>query len=255
VDTDLDVTVSGHVATIEIRRGPANYFDHALLGAIADACLDLAQTRDCRAIVLCSEGKHFCAGADFGSGPLAEDRERASAALYEQGIRLFDVELPIIAAVQGAAVGGGLGLACAADFRVASPSTRFVANFARLGFHHGFALTITLPRIVGPQTALRLLLTPGDVRGEAALELGLADRLAPEGRVREVAQEFAADVVTLAPLAVAAIKRTMRGDLREAVRSALDHELVEQQRLWLTRDSRIGIEASLSRDTPVFIGE
>jgi enoyl-CoA hydratase/carnithine racemase len=89
---------------------------------IADAAEELQRGREARAIVLCSQGKHFCAGADFGAGPLqgADDRDAESAALYGEAIRLFELELPVVAAVQGAAVGGGLGLACAADFRVAS---------------------------------------------------------------------------------------------------------------------------------------
>ena len=74
-------------------------------------------------------------------------------------MRLDDTALPVVAAVQGAAIGGGLGLALSADFRVAAPAARFAANFARLGFHHGFGLRVSLPAIVGQQNALRMLYT------------------------------------------------------------------------------------------------
>ena len=148
---DVGVTVDDvtHVATIEIRRGPHNFFDIAVLGEVADT-LDRLAAGTTRAVVLCSEGKNFCAGANFTGRSAALGSEGAPH-LYDVAIRLFEQPLPIVAAVQGAAIGGGLGLALAADFRVASPESRFAANFAMLGFHHGFGLTVTLPLVVGHQ--------------------------------------------------------------------------------------------------------
>src|SRR3954447_7192423 len=141
---------------VEFSRPPHNYFDGALIGEIADAYEELERGGSCRAIVLCSDGKNFCAGANFaGKNPAEGD-------LYEQAVRLFAAGLPVVAAVQGAAVGGGLGVALSADFRVAGPDSRFSANFARLGIHHGFGITVTLPLVVGAQRALELLYTvPG----------------------------------------------------------------------------------------------
>lgn len=252
---DLSVELEGHVAILEIRRGPANYFDHELLARIAEAGEELEADRACRAIVLCSEGKHFCAGANFGEGDLADDRDRGSDALYREGIRLFDLGLPIVAAVQGSAVGGGLGLACAADFRIGSARTRFHGNFSALGFHHGFGLSVTLPRIVGPQRALELLLTSRSVGGTEARDLGLVDGLVDVGQERAGAITLAQQIASGAPLAVQSIKATLRRGLAIEVAAALDHELQEQQRLWRTKDSQVGIAASLTRTTPVFAGE
>jgi 2-(1,2-epoxy-1,2-dihydrophenyl)acetyl-CoA isomerase len=252
---DLSLTLEEHVAVVEIHRGPANYFDHDLLAQIADLGEELQGGRECRAIVLCSEGKHFCAGADFGQGALAGDRDRASRALYEQGQRLFELALPLVAAVQGSAVGGGLGLACAADFRVASRQTRFHANFSALGFHHGFGLTATLPRIVGPQRAHDLLLTASRIDGDRAHEIGLVDRLVEPGQERAGAVDLARDIASRAPLAVRAIKASLRRELAGEVAAALAHELAEQHRLWRTKDSQIGIAASLAREQPTFTGE
>lgn len=255
--SDLTVSTNGPVALLEIRRAPANYFDRALLQEIADSAEELQRGSAARAIVLCSEGKHFCAGANFGAGPLqgADDRDAESAALYEEAVRLFELELPVIAAVQGSAVGGGLGLACAADFRVASPGSRFHANFSALGFHQGFGLSATLPRIVGSQRALDLLMTSRRIDGKQAHEIGLVDRLAEDGAERDGALEMARTLAAAAPLAVRSIKRTLRADLGEAVRAALNRELSEQQRLWRTKDSEIGIAASLAREVPRFIGQ
>jgi enoyl-CoA hydratase/carnithine racemase len=254
--SDLTITRSGHVAVFEIQRPPANYFDAELLAEIADHAAAAQTSTETRAIVLCSQGKHFCAGANFGADALGGDkRNEAAAEIYRAGIRLFELDIPIVAAVTGSAVGGGLGLACAADFRVASSASRFHANFASLGFHHGFALSVTLPRIIGHQRALELLLGSRRIDGTEAAALGLVDQLAEVGAERQVAIAFAEELAAAAPLAIRAIKRTMKSDLATAARAALEHELAEQQRLWATKDSAIGIAASLARETPQFIGE
>jgi 2-(1,2-epoxy-1,2-dihydrophenyl)acetyl-CoA isomerase len=253
---DLSVVVEDGVGLLEMRRPPANYFDEELIGRIVDTALELDDDPRCRALVLASEGKHFCAGANFGAGGgFDADRVAVSQRLYRRAARLFEVRTPIIAAVQGAAVGGGLGLACAADFRVADASTRFVANFAVLGFHQGFGLSVTLPELVGRQVAADLLFTGRAVRGEEAVHIGLADRLAEPGRQRETALAWARTIAAAAPLAVRSIRATLRAGLADRVREALDHELAEQARLWSTRDCAEGIAANLERREPVFRGE
>lgn len=252
---DVSVWASGDlVATVEIGRPPDNFFDAGLIGSLADACAWLDERPEFRAAVLCSDGKHFCAGADFTGRSGRSGRPGAGGAkeLYAAAARLFRVRTPVVAAVQGAAVGGGLGLACAADFRVASPQARFCANFARLGLHHGFALTVTLPAIIGEQRALDLLCTGRRVGGEEAARIGLADRLAePEG-LRAAAQELAAEIAAGAPLAVRSIRATMRGTLADRAQAAMDRELAEQDRLRQTADFAEGIRASAQRRPPRF---
>src|SRR5580704_12664751 len=140
---DLGVSVVDDlVATAEIRRAPDNFFDSDLITSLADAYFWLDDRDDCRAIVLCADGKHFCAGADLAGRSRQPNAVTSGVnTLYQQATRLFDAKTPVVAAVQGAAIGGGLGLACSADFRVASPLARFAANFARLGFHQGFGMS------------------------------------------------------------------------------------------------------------------
>ncbi|MBB2914373.1 enoyl-CoA hydratase/carnithine racemase [Streptosporangium becharense] len=255
-EPDLSVTVEGGVGLVEMRRPPANFFDEHLIGRIVDAARELDGTGECRVLVLASAGKHFCAGADFGEGGgFDSDRVAVSERLYRRAAQLFEIRIPIIAAVQGAAVGGGLGLACAADFRVADVNSRFVANFALLGFHQGFGLSVTLPDIVGRQAAAGMLLTGRPVRGQEACRIGLADRLAEPGRQREQALAWAGELAAAAPLAVRSIRSTLRADLARRVREALEHELAEQSRLWATGDCAEGIAASLERRPPVFRGE
>jgi 2-(1,2-epoxy-1,2-dihydrophenyl)acetyl-CoA isomerase len=252
---DLLVTVEDGVALLEMRRPPANHFDEVLIGQIVDAAKGLDDDPACRVILLASQGKHFCGGADFGGGDFAKDHVAAAGRLYTRAVQLFEVRTPIVAAVQGTAVGGGLGLACAADFRVAEAASRFQANFGRLGFHQGFGLSVTLPELIGRQKATDMLLTARRVGGEEAYRMGLADRLAEPGRVRETARALACEIAASAPLAVRSMRATLRGDLAGRVRQALDHELAEQKVLWATKDSAEGIAASLARRQPEFTGE
>ncbi len=239
-----------HVAVVEFDRPPHNFFDAALIEQIADAYEQLDGDPGCRAIVLCSAGKHFCAGANFAAKNPAEGGH-----LYDQAIRLFTFATPVVAAVQGAAIGGGLGVALSADFRVASPESRFSANFSRLGIHHGFGLTVTLPLVVGEQRALELLYTGERVRGDDAHAIGLCDRLVPPDELRPAAIALAAQIAAAAPLAIRSIRRTMRGGLAERVRAATAHELEEQGKLFGTADFAEGVAASGERREPVFKGE
>jgi enoyl-CoA hydratase/carnithine racemase len=248
---DVTVKLTGHVATVEIHRPPNNYFDTALIEGIADTYERLDDDIECRAIVLCAEGKHFCAGADF-SQP-AQNRSSPSE-LYAQAIRLFRASKPVVAAVHGAAIGGGLGLALSADFRVAAPSSKFAANFSQLGFYPGFGITATLPRVVGQQKALEWMLTGERFGGEIAHAAGLVDELAADGSVRPTAIRFAERIAASAPLALTSIRATMRAGLTEAVAAATAHELEEQTRLQATADFREGVAAAAQRRAPIFTG-
>jgi enoyl-CoA hydratase/carnithine racemase len=239
-----------HVAVVQFSRPPHNYFDAGLIGEIAHAYEALDEDPASRAIVLCSDGKHFCAGANFAAKNPAEGGH-----LYQQAVRLFAARTPVVAAVQGAAVGGGLGVALSADFRVASEESRFSANFSKLGIHHGFGLTVTLPWVVGNQRALELLYTGARVHGDEAHAIGLCDRLVPGERLREEAIGFAAEIAASAPLAIRSIRATMRGDLAERVRTATTHELEEQGKLFDTADFREGVAATAERRAAAFTGE
>jgi enoyl-CoA hydratase/carnithine racemase len=248
----IDVTVEqqgAHVGVVTLHRPPNNYFDTGLIEDIAAAYEALDTSGWCRVIVLASDGRHFCAGLDF-AGNAGQD----IAALYRAALRLFVAPLPVVAAVQGSAVGGGCGLALAADFRVATPQTRFSANFARLGFHHGFALTVTLPAAVGRQAAADLLLTGRRVGGEQALALGLCNRLADGDDLLAQAIVYAGELAAAGPLAVRSIRATLRHGLVEEARLAMEHECAEQTRLRDTADFAEGVRAAAERRDPTFRG-
>jgi enoyl-CoA hydratase/carnithine racemase len=240
-----------HVALVELCRPPDNFFSLAMIAGVAEALEELDAAGQARAVVLAARGKHFCAGADFSG---ASGATYTTDELYAAAVRLFRTRLPVVAAVQGAAIGGGLGLALAADFRVAAPEARFSANFARLGFHQGFGLSVTLPALVGQQRAAELLYTGRRVPGEEAVAIGLADRLVAVDDVRDAALAFAGEIAASAPLAVASIRETLRGDLADRVAAATRREASEQARLRATHDFAEGARAMAQRRTPDFTG-
>src|SRR5258705_8600417 len=158
--TDIGVKKPGHVAPIKTRRPPLNFFDISLINQIADALEEFDRDIEIRSSVLAAQGKAFCAGANFNDPARQEQEARAARGdpadslgpinhLYIQAVRIFRNKKPIVAAVHGAAIGGGLGLAGSADFRVTCPQARVAANFTKLGFPPGFGLTPTPPELGG----------------------------------------------------------------------------------------------------------
>jgi len=253
----LAVSLSGAVATVELRRPPNNFIDRDLIADLADALERFDREPQCRAIVLAAEGRHFSGGADFSSagaeaGLAAGPPKRH---LYKEAIRLFRTTKPIVAAVQGAAVGAGLGLAVAADFRVTCAEARFSANFTRLGFHPGFGLTATLPRLIGKQRAALLFYTGRRISAEEAVAIGLADLLVPHGELRNAATALALEIAQSAPLAIVATRETLRRGLADAVQAATERELEEQEWQRRTDDFREGVKAMAERRLPDFRGQ
>ncbi len=251
----IEVSIANHVATVVIDRPPHNHVNAALIGALADTLEALDRDDSCRAIVLATNGRVFCGGADLsGDKVLVTDSgEAETPILYRNAVRLFAARKPIVAAIQGSAVGAGLGLALVADFRVAAPEARFSANFVSLGFHAGFGISHTLPRVVGQQKAALMLLTGRRVKAADALAWGLIDELVPAEELRAAATALAAEIAAAAPLGVEATRATLRGELAEAVRRQTEHERAEQDRLMATADFREGIRAVAERRPGNFI--
>ena len=246
---EINVTFKkNHVAVVEICKPPNNFFSTTLISGLADTFEQLDENDDVRVSVLCSQGKHFCAGADFSGDSSGND----TLGLYAGAVRIFRCRKPIIAAIQGAAIGGGLGLALVADFRFASPEARFSANFSRLGFHQGFGLSVTLPELIGNQASNDMFFTGRRVTGEEAAELGLCDRIVPLTELKNSATLYAQEIAKSAPLAIEAIRKTLRGDLADRVERATLHEASEQARLVKTKDWVEGISASSERRDPNF---
>lgn len=255
---DLEVEKHGHVAVVEIQRPPNNFFDTELIISMCDAFEAMDEDTDVRALVLVSQGKHFCAGANFGNREEQGKRENRTTSggnpLYSAAVRLFGCKKPVIGAIQGAAVGGGFGLAVMPDFRVVCPQARFTANFVKLGFHPGFGLTYTLPKIIGQQKANLMFMSGRRINGETAYEWGLADVLTDQENLRDEAMKLAEEIAENAPLAVLSVRATMREGIAEAVKAQTDHEFIEQHRLQQTEDHKEGLRAVAERRPGNFKG-
>lgn len=256
---DIHIVRGGFVATVTLDRPPVNSVSFDLMRDLADALEELAKDGVTRAVVLATRGKVFCAGADLTRradeiGIAARADAPGTNPLYDQAVRLFATELPIVAAIQGAAVGAGLGLAMVADFRVAAPEARFAANFVKLGFHPGFGLTYTLPRLIGRNQAELMLLTGARVDAEEARRIGLVNEVVLQKDLLGAAQTLAASIAENAPLAVRSTRKTLRADLAAGVRAATDHEFAEQQWLMETEDFREGVKAVNERRPGAFKG-
>jgi enoyl-CoA hydratase/carnithine racemase len=263
--TDIGVEKVGHVGTIEIRRPPLNFFDISLINQIADALEEFDRDIEIRASVLSAQGKAFCAGANFNDPARKEQEAREAKGdpadglgpinhLYIQAVRIFRARKPIVAAVHGAAIGGGLGLAVAADFRITCPEARFAANFTKLGFHPGFGLTTTLPALVGQNNAELIFYTSRRVTGEEACRMGLANECVPQDQVRPVAMKLAQEIAECSPLGLLSTRATMRAGLADRVMAATNHELAEQTRLRATEDFKEGVKATEERRVANFKG-
>jgi len=253
ISKEIIFSLEENTAFIKVNRPPHNFFDTKIISQIADILEEMDKEKECRSIILSSEGKNFCAGADFSKTNFTNGKNIYEN-LYKQAIRLFKTNKPIIAAIQGAAIGGGLGLALSADFRVTCKEAKFSANFGKLGFHQGFGTTITLPRVVGMQKAKLMLLTSNRINGEEAYSIGLADYLVESSQLINKAKILSKEINSSGPLGIKAIRNTLNRGLVIKIEEAVKIEAREQNILRATFDFKEGIEASINRREPIFKG-
>ncbi len=249
----LTLELQNYVATLTFSRPPLNFFDADLVQDLVAALEHLDETSECRVVVLQAEGKTFCAGANFSGDSEAND-PKYPRRIYKHAVRMFRSKKPIIAVVEGAAVGGGLGLALVGDFRVTSEKARFSANFNRIGIHQGFGISVTLPRVVGTQMAALLIATGRRIDGREAVRIGLADVLAEPGQERAAARALAEEIAECAPGAVMSSRETLRMGLADAVDKIIDREASVQEWQIVSADFAEGNRAMAERRKPVFTG-
>lgn len=267
--------VAGAIATITLNRPEnRNSMTPDVMSAFRAAVARAAADRALRCVVITGRGTSFCAGADFRTAtPLAErpepersegdERARGERSepdyerlfrTYEPFLEVFDLPMPTIAAMNGHAVGGGFGLALVCDLRVANRDARYGANFARLGFHSGMAISHLLPRIVGVPVAADLLFTGKLVNGAEAAAIGLAHEAVAADDVLAAAMKRAKAVAACAPEAVRLMKRSLYDGAGWDPRSAAYAEAFAQAATFRTEDAQEGIRALLERREPRFTG-
>lgn len=253
----LHVERDGHVVTLRLDNpGRRNALDADIAAAICDAAASLRGDRTARCVVVTGTGDSFCSGADLGALREVKHDVLARRELLHTYYRAFldirDLELPVVAAVNGPAVGAGLNLALCADVRVAGRSARFGATFVRLGIHAGGGATAMLTRLVGPGHAAELLLTGEIIDAERAERIGLVQRLVEDAELSERALELARSIAVGAPRVVRMTKRTLRVADEADFDTVLEVESLAQAAAQVAPEAGEGWAAFRERRLPRF---
>lgn len=249
----------GHIGLLELNRPEGrNAMTPELLDAFAEALPAVRDDRGLRALIITGRGSCFSAGADFNAGVQrgGEDRlpHERSYGMYEPFLGVLDLAVPVIGALNGHAVGGGFGLSLLTDIRIGNREAKYGANFARIGLHSGLGISYLLPRLVGISKASELLFTGRLIRGDEAERIGLFSKAVAPDKVLDEARALAEEIASAAPIAVRAMKATMRrmNDLR--IREAAAIEAPIQAETIETEDAKEGMKAILEKRQPVFQG-
>lgn len=241
------------------RPEQRNAMSPELLDAFSEAIAAAQRDRAIRCLVITGSGRCFSAGADLRSSlqrtDLGKPSAQASFAMYEPFLGVLDVKVPVVAALNGHAVGGGFGLALLADIRIAHKHAKYGANFARLGIHSGLGISYVLPRLVGPAHAAELLFTGRLISGADALRMGLVTHAVEPAEVLPTALRIAKAIAASAPQAVQQMKQSIRRGLGWKIREAARDEAALQAQSLTSEDAQEGIAAMLEKREPEFTGQ
>lgn len=237
----------------------------AVMNALNQECFDELEkvidlVRDdpgIKALVLTGEGRAFCVGGDMSllkivseSDP-GQKRSKVLQILRQIG-KLADLEKPVIAAINGSAVGFGLTLALLADLRVAAENAVLSMEFVRVGIIPEAGGTYTLSRLVGYGKAMELSLTGRKITGKEAAEIGLVNKAVPPEELQQAALELAAELCSQPAVALGLIKRAMRAGLGGTLEAALENEATLNSICYSTEDHKEAVQAFLEKRTPNF---
>jgi len=257
---EVRLETAGAVATVTIDR-PAklNTMTVAMDQQMNDLIFEINNNDGIRAVVLTGAGdRAFCAGSDVtdldGYGSNWQYRNRFDAR-RDYAHAVFHIRKPVIAAIHGYAIGGGLEMACASDIRLCTPQSSFGAGEIRWGWHGGSGATQFLTRAIGPGHALRLLLTGDRIDGAEAYRIGLVQELLPAEQVPGRARELAATIASRPPIAVQSAKNLVRVAQSASIDVGLAYENDMFSYCMLTADAAEGRQAFAEKRDPTFRGE
>lgn len=256
----LNVSQKGHVLTIELARPDAsNAFDEEMIEELV-ACLESSdEDNDVRCILLTGQGKHFCAGGDVKgmkakegmfSGAPNELRERYKRGIQKIPLAFERLSTPTIAAINGAAIGAGLDMACMCDIRVASDKAKFGETFVKLGLVPGDGGSYFLQRVVGFSKAMEMTLTGNIYDAREALSMGLVSHIGAD--FFEKAKELANSISNNAPMAVQMAKRSIEIARRSDLQAVLDLMAAFQGITQRSEDHFEGLEGLIEKKSPDF---
>jgi enoyl-CoA hydratase len=259
VDTQIVFEEHGELARVLLNRpGKRNALTGGMLARLAEVFAGVAARRDLRAVVLSGAGPDFCAGTDISElVALDEEGARRKSLQGQEVCELVETcGTPVIAAVGGAAAGGGCELALACHLRVVSRDARFSLPETRLGVIPAYGGTQRLARALGHGRALSAMLAGAEIGADEALRLGLVNRVAADGELPEAAEALARAIVEVsAPLAARACLEAVTRGTRMSLAEGLELEAELFSRLFSTADVREGTRAFLEKRRPVFKGK
>jgi 2-(1,2-epoxy-1,2-dihydrophenyl)acetyl-CoA isomerase len=260
----IRIEQQGHVRTIVLNRPESmNAISSELGWGVIEALRDAARDDDTWVVALTGTGDAFCAGLDL-KGP-GEERHPDTP----QGQQLDDLswvghfmlttrevcDKPVVAGINGVAVGAGLSLAMAADVRIIARSARLMAGYPRIGGSPDGGLTFTLPQAIGYEQAMRFMLENRTVTGEEAVKLGMAGEVVDDDKLQARLQEYCAMLATRSPITLRLTKRGIHRATRDIdLEGQLRYELANIRRAFLSEDGREALAAFREKRTPVFKG-
>lgn len=254
-DGHLALTCRNRVVVIALKRPPSNALSSQLIQELGLLLNRVEQEDDIRAVVIHGEGRFFCTGADIKGFTQVKDRGSAEQ-LARQGQQLMNrIECfpkPIIAAIHGAALGGGLELALACHLRLATPEAKLGLPELNLGLMPGFGGTVRLAQSIGQAKALEMILTSQAVSGEEAERIGLINRCVPDERLLEEALQLAQQIAEKSRLSVINSLLSVRYGLAHPLDEALSKEAELFGQLFITPDAKEGVQAFLEKRAPQF---
>jgi 2-(1,2-epoxy-1,2-dihydrophenyl)acetyl-CoA isomerase len=250
------------IATLVMNRPDRlNALNNELGVALDEALGRIAKDDGVRVVVITGAGRAFCAGGDLtalGKGRqtgATQELEPLLRAGMQLVLKMRTMPQPVIAAVNGAAAGAGMNIALAADIRIAAEEATFGQNFAKVGLFPDFGGTYFLPQLVGPSRAAELFYTGDMIDAKTALALGIVNHVVPSARLEAEAKTLAAKIAQGPSLAVRAVKKALFASAEKELSQALENEVQEQIRCYLSEDCNEGIRAFFERRPPKFQGK
>jgi 2-(1,2-epoxy-1,2-dihydrophenyl)acetyl-CoA isomerase len=242
------------------RPEKLNALNNELATALNQALERIGKDDSVRVVVLTGAGRAFCAGGDLaviGKAREARDTKQLEPILRAgmgAVLRMRTIAQPVIAAVNGAAAGAGMNIALAADIRIAAEEALFGQNFAKVGLFPDYGGTYFLPQLVGPAKAAELFYTGDMIDAQTALRLGLVNRVVPGPQLEAEVKTFVGNLAAGPPLAIRAVKQTLMAAEKDALKRALEAEVVHQMQCFASNDCLEGIHAFFEKRAPVFKG-
>ncbi|MFB5282273.1 enoyl-CoA hydratase [Peribacillus sp. Hz7] len=254
----LKLSVENHVAFVTINRAPANALSSGMIKEISELLDEISQNEEVRVILLHGEGRLFSAGADIKeftnieSGSAFSTFAANGQAVFE---RIEKFPKPVIAAIHGAALGGGLELAMSCHIRLVTERAKLGLPELQLGLIPGFAGTQRLPRYVGTAKAAEMLFTSEPITGIEAVQYGLANQAYSDEELLPKAKELAFKVAKKSPLVLKAIIELLNYSKHNSYYQGVENEAAQFAKIFDSEDAKEGINAFIEKREPLFTGK